>query len=119
MLLGIDLMWETAENFENKLTINELSRTQYADNSESIMAKQTTQVQQSQAREEDKEAQKGTGTEAWGERQGEKGEGRKKGEEDIMGIQNLHAHTLCRVGTWLHKNKARVSLRQKDKALSP
>jgi hypothetical protein len=23
------------------------------------------------------------------------------------------------VGTWLHKNKARVSLRQKDKALSP
>lgn len=39
MLLGIDLMWEIVENFENKFIINEFSRIQYVDNLESIMVK--------------------------------------------------------------------------------
>lgn len=104
----------------NKLIMNKFSRTQNADNSESIVTKQTTQVQQNQAREEDKEARKRTGTEVWGERQGEKGErkGRKMSWESRI-CTRTHTHTLYRVGTCLHKNKARVSLRRKDEALSP
>lgn len=34
MMLGVDLMWRTVENFQNKLIINEFCRMQCANNSE-------------------------------------------------------------------------------------
>lgn len=43
---------------------------------------------------------------------------REKGEEDVMGTQNLHTHSLPSE-TWLPKNKGHVSLKWKDKPLAP
>lgn len=53
-----------------------------------------------------------------GERDKERS-GKGRGEKRHGNPEFAHTHSLYPVGTWLHKNKARVSLGRKDKQLAP
>lgn len=99
-------MWETVENFQNKLIINEFCRTQFANNPELLW--QSNSPKYNRVRLE----RKGE----WGETEQEKRAGkrdklRREEEEerkDVLGIQSIlpaPAPTLYLVGTWLHKTK--------------
>lgn len=101
MFLGVDLMWETAENFQNRLIINEFCRTQYANSSELLWKSKPpkyARIRLERNGEWGKEGQKKRGGERDTVRR-EKRERRKKREERLHGNQSTPTDTLYLVGT--------------------
>lgn len=107
MFLGVDLMWETAENFQNRLIINEFCRAQYANSSELLWESKSPKYNRIRL-ERNGEWGKGEQKKRGGKRETvrrEKRRRRKKREERHHGNQSTSRDTLYLVGTWLHKNQ--------------